>query len=271
MKKDKLQKLQSLLEEAHAEFLKSNEIQHDALAPALVYKRSRDKEFAAFICSILAYGRIVQVKRNIQRVLEPMGSAPVTWLTKSSDKDLLRALKGWAHRFNTSSDMFLMLKILRHIYKNHESLETFLNPTPFTKAYELIETLHGQFHQIITDEIHFSHDLDSFNFFLPDPKKGGACKRMNLFLKWMVRNEAPDLGLWKQFHKRNLVIPLDTHIYKQAKSLKLTKRSAANWETAQEITNALALMDPMDPTKYDFALCHLGIRGKIIPAASLGK
>ncbi len=271
LKRDKILNLRILLDKAHLDFIRSNEVQHDALAPALVYKNNQDKELAAFICSILAYGRIAQVKKSIQRVLDPMGKKPSNWLINASDRDILNAVRGWTHRFNTASDMFLMLKILRYIYRSYGSIEKFLKPSHETTARELIENLYAKFHWVLNDEIGFVQELDGFAFFLPDPKKGGACKRINLFLKWMVRDQTPDLGLWKKFHKKNLIIPLDTHIYRQAKALKLTKRSIADWKTAEEITTALAKIDPTDPTKYDFALCHLGIRGKIIQVASLGK
>ncbi len=264
MLKAKKNKLKNLLEKTHQEFLKSNEISYDALEPALRYKLKVDIEFAAFICSVLAYGRVAQIKKSIHLILDPMGEFPVKKLVESTDKDLLKLTKNWKHRFNTSSDMFKLLKILQHIYQNHQTLEDFICAKDYVLAFDIIAALNQKFYFLLENTLGFSDSHESFAFFIPDPQRGSACKRMNLFLKWMVRDSAPDLGLWTTFHKKNLIIPLDTHVFKQAKSLGLTKRTTANWQTAQEITQKLSLLDSNDPTRYDFALCHLGIRGKVI-------
>src|SRR5690606_18864787 len=100
--------------------------------------------------------------------------------------------------------------------------------------------------------------------FIPDPELGSASKRMNLFLKWMVRDTEPDLGLWKKFCKSKLVIPLDTHVFKQAKALQITNRNSADFLTAVEITNFLKKLNAQDPTQYDFALCHLSINNVLL-------
>jgi uncharacterized protein (TIGR02757 family) len=93
------------------------------------------------------------------------------------------------------------------------------------------------------------------------PDKGSACKRMNLYLRWMVRDRDIDFGIWKGIPKDRLIIPLDTHIARIGKCLGLTVRSTADWKMAQEITRSLKRLDPVDPLKYDFALCHQGIAG----------
>jgi len=97
--------------------------------------------------------------------------------------------------------------------------------------------------------------------FFPTPAKGSACKRMNLFLRWMVRDRDIDFGIWKGIPKNKLVIPLDTHIARISRCLGFTMRRSADWKAAVEITNALKQFDPDDPVKYDFALCHHGIAG----------
>jgi len=94
----------------------------------------------------------------------------------------------------------------------------------------------------------------------PDPKKGSACKRMNLFLRWMVRKDDMDLGLWGEIPTSKLIIPVDTHVARIAKELGLTKQTTANWKMAEEITENLKMFDREDPVKYDFALCHIGMR-----------
>jgi len=101
---------------------------------------------------------------------------------------------------------------------------------------------------------------NGIKFMFPLPQKGSACKRMNLFLRWMVRNDELDFGLWNEIKPNKLIIPVDTHIAKICKQLKLTKRKNVNWKMAEEITGKLKRFDPVDPVKYDFALCHIGMR-----------
>lgn len=97
-------------------------------------------------------------------------------------------------------------------------------------------------------------------FMIPDPLKGSACKRMNLFLRWMIRKDQLDFGLWNEIPASKLVIPVDTHVAKICKQLKLTKKKNESWQMAEEITEHLKKFDAFDPVKYDFAICHIGIR-----------
>ncbi|MCH9030498.1 MAG: TIGR02757 family protein, partial [Bacteroidetes bacterium] len=101
---------------------------------------------------------------------------------------------------------------------------------------------------------------NGIKFMFPLPQKGSACKRMNLFLRWMVRDDELDCGLWNEIPLNKLIIPVDTHIARICKQLNLTKRKKVNWEMAEEITGKLKRFDPVDPVKYDFALCHIGMR-----------
>ncbi|HSE64208.1 MAG TPA: DUF2400 family protein, partial [Thermoanaerobaculia bacterium] len=108
-------------------------------------------------------------------------------------------------------------------------------------------------------------------FFFPSPSSGSACKRWNLYLRWMVRKDAMDFGLWRAIPTSRLVIPTDTHVHRVARRLGLTRRKSADWKTAREITDRLARLDPQDPVRYDYALCNLGTIGVCRPelAASL--
>ncbi len=104
------------------------------------------------------------------------------------------------------------------------------------------------------------HDSRGVRFMFPDPLKGSACKRQNLFLRWMIRNDELDFGLWKEIPTSKLIVPVDTHIAQISKKLQLTKRENVSWKMAEEITNNLKKFDENDPVKYDFALCHIGMR-----------
>jgi uncharacterized protein (TIGR02757 family) len=250
-----------ILEKAHHQFLKNNEIFYDALEPALRFQDSRDKEFAAFLCSVLAYGRISQVKKSIHSILDPMGDNPVEFLIQTHKKNLRSITHNWRHRFNTSNDMFVFLKTMQSIYSKHKTLENYIQPQKQPNTFELLKTIYQKFYKAIPSQLKYKK---SFDFFVPNPELNSASKRMNLFLKWMVRSEFPDLGLWKSYEPSKLIVPLDTHIYKQAVSLGWTRRSTADLTTALEITEKLRELDPKDPTRFDFALCHLGIRGTIL-------
>lgn len=257
----KILRLKNILEKAHEDFMLNNEISADALEPALKFQDSTNKEFVSFICSILAYGRIVQVKRNIHALVDPMGEDPAGWLIEQTELDLKKHVKNWKHRFNDSHDMLIMLLILQKIYKDHGSIEKFLNPSQYKNTAELLVAIRSNFYALIPKN---KKPKKSFDFFIPDPKLGSASKRMNLYLKWMVRDTEPDLGLWKTFSKDKLIVPLDTHVFKQAKSLQITARNVADLETAIEITEFLKKLDMEDPTRYDFALCHLSINNTLL-------
>lgn len=256
-------RLIKILDQATKSFFKNNEVLYDALEPALQYTNKQDQEFAAFLCSVLAYGRIVQVKRNIHAILDKMGKNPVSSLIAIQDKELKILLKDWKHRFNTEHDMFIFLKTLQRIYAETGSLEKYVQPDKCKNSFELLNSIYKKFYLAIPNKL---KPKNSFHFLIPNPELNSASKRMNLYLKWMIRTDYPDLGLWTTFDKSKLIVPLDTHIYKQAKSLGWTKRSAADLTTALEITDKLRELDPKDPTRFDFALCHLSINGTILKA-----
>ncbi len=265
MKPERAQQLRRILEETHQKFLAENQIMKDAITPALAYTDARDREFAAFICAILAYGKVAHIQLSTRKILNPMGSNPVAWIKNASVQDLKNLTKGWVHRFNTSNDMLLMLSLLQQIYLQFESLEKFLDPQENESANSLFEKLHIKLRTLSPAPFKkFPKKGASFWFFLPHPQTGSACKRLNLYLRWMVGQSEMDLGLWTKFSRRELIIPVDTHVLKQARSLKLTSRKTADWKTAVEITNKLKHLDPEDPTRFDFALCHLGITGNIL-------
>jgi len=257
----KIQNLIRTLDEAHTRFMETNEAFADALGPALKFQDHRDKEFVAFICSVLAYGRIAQVKKSIHAVIDPMGDKPVEWLLRADDKLLTKTYRGWKHRFNTSHDILLFLNLLKQVYAKYQTLESFFEPSKHTDTFAMLVSFRKRFYALIPKN---KKPKDSFHFLIPDPELNSASKRMNLFLKWMVRDTEPDFGLWKSYSKDKLIVPLDTHIYKQARSLGMTKRTAADLQTAIEITDFLKKLDPKDPTRFDFALCHLGIHGQIL-------
>ena len=264
--------LKKLLDQALSEFVESGEVLADALEPALRYTDWHDKEFAAFVCAVLADGRVEHIKKSIHRVLDPMGESPHRWLLESSEADIRRLAKTWSHRFNTEADMILLLGVLKNIYGRHGSLEAFFGRKPAVTAFDLLENFVAGVDELLkADAGRYPRTGASFWFFFPRPSGGSACKRLNLFLRWMIGRGPLDLGLWKLYQPSLLVIPLDVHVLRQARSLQLTRRKQADWIAAEEVTKALRHLDADDPVQFDFALCHLGMRGNILKLKSGAK
>jgi uncharacterized protein (TIGR02757 family) len=250
------------LEALQAEFEKSQEILNDAQEPARKYQHPRDQEFAAYVCSAIAYGKVAHIKNSIHRLLDPMGESPVQYLLEASPKELKFLTAPWKHRFNTAQDALWFLTFLKAIYSEHATLEEWISPQESETVFSLMERWVENFENHSWPRgMRAPSDKDSIWFLFPRPSSGGACKRMNLFLRWMVGKGKTDFGLWKRLMPRQLIIPLDVHVHRQALKLKLTKRKAGDWKTALEITEALKKLDAEDPTRFDFALCHAGIRG----------
>jgi uncharacterized protein (TIGR02757 family) len=174
-------------------------------------------------------------------------------------------LKGLSYRFNTEKDILCLIYITSHILKRWGSLKN-LFYSHYRPQHDDIEEAINNFVEcmlaIDTSPV-YGKDIKPYGLkqFFPSPEKGSACKRMNLFLRWMVRYRDIDFGIWDEIPPSKLIIPLDTHIARISRCLGLTERASSDWKTAKEITESLKRLDPGDPLKYDFALCHLGISG----------
>lgn len=218
-----------------------------------------DREVAAWVAAHLAYGRVAPMLRAIEGILEPLGPCPASWLREAGPAAISR-LKGvlapWKWRFHTGQDLVewcLAWKSL-DLESGGSGLAPHLAPAPGMDEEHKLSALI----QRLRRELPPSRGT---RFTLPDPLEGSACKRWRMFLRWMVRSGWPDLGLWKGHSPASLVIPLDTHVARISRLIGLTKRSTPDGRMAREITEALRLLDPEDPLKYDFALSHLGILG----------
>jgi uncharacterized protein (TIGR02757 family) len=173
------------------------------------------------------------------------------------DHSLFESIK---HRFYTADDIAVLFHTLRRVYENYGSLKYLFMLYFFSTEEHLkhsISFFSKNMLHLCAEKKQISNGL---KFMFPDPLKGSACKRTNLFLRWMVRKDSLDLGLWEDIPKNKLVIPVDTHIARIARELKLTKRKNVSWLMAEEITDNLRKYNPKDPVKYDFSLCHIGIR-----------
>ncbi len=212
----------------------------------------KDIELAAFLAATFAYGRADLIVRNVRGILDALGPHPHAALTERTYEQLF---KGWKYRFHKRADLLWLLARLREIYAAHGTLETAFCVTEGTIPERL-----AAFARLFAGGKKLSA---ARSFLVPSPASGSACKRMNLFLRWMVRKDDVDLGLWTRLSRAELVIPLDVHVERIAGRLGLVDpKGAANFKKALALTGRLRAFDPADPVRYDFALCSLGKLGE---------
>lgn len=260
-----MSELRTILNRFYREYDFRQRILHDPIEFPHRYKNTGDIEIAGFLACCFAYGRIGLFKPVVEKILAVMGKSPHDFLLDFSIARQAKRFQGIQYRFNRNDDIICLLFMLHIILRKEGSLESVL-----VKHYREADANIGnslaaminRFLSVDTTKI-YGRNLKTLGLmqFFPSPSKGSTCKRSTLFLRWMIRDKDIDLGIWKNIPKNKLVIPLDTHIMKISRCLGFTKRNAADWKTAVEITGALKQFDPEDPLKYDFALCHQGISG----------
>jgi uncharacterized protein (TIGR02757 family) len=169
-----------------------------------------------------------------------------------------RTFAGFSHRFHKTADLVALLERIALALARHGSLGALFQSVYDDREDDIASSLARFVDALISIE-DAGKAPASLRYLLTSPRDGSACKRMNLFLRWMVRRDAPDLGLWTFVDPSKLIVPLDTHVHRIAAFLGLTSRKAADWKTAKSITLTLSRFDPRDPVRYDFAICRLGI------------
>lgn len=217
------------------------------------YSRPDDQEVVGLIAAALAFGNVTAIRASIDRVLTALGEAPALAVRRRRRATLERRLEGFVHRIYRGDHVAALLANAGALVRAHGSLGA-----AFATELEAA----GDFREALARFADALRGLDAsrgLRHLVPDPRAGSACKRLLLYLRWMVRPaDGVDLGLWP-VSPAQLVIPVDTHVHRIARNLGFTQRKDASWRTAEEITERLRAFDPADPVKYDFALCHLGI------------
>lgn len=221
------------------------------------YADPGDQEVAAFIAQGLAFGRISLFAPKLEQIFTALGPSPKAAVQAFPARGEL--LPGFVYRFIKAEDLHAFLYLIGQMLRQSGSLENF-----FLEGYvpgdmkSSLDSFVSRALALPVDGFYESARVPpgaGVRFMFPSPKTG-ASKRLCLFLRWMVRAESPDLGVWKGVAARDLVIPLDTHIAQQAKRLGWLTGSSLNWACAQKVTEALRPFSPEDPLRYDFALCH---------------
>jgi uncharacterized protein (TIGR02757 family) len=234
-------------------------IEKDPICIPHRFSRLQDIEIMGFWVAMLAWGQRPTIIRNAERLIERMDGAPYDFIMNHQEEDLKRFLD-FKHRTFQPTDTLYFLAFFRDYYTRHHSLEE-----TFAKGLSKEDA------NVEAALIHFHEQF----FSLPDapqrtrkhvatPKRNSTCKRLNMFLRWMVRNDSTgvDFGLWKRISPRQLLIPLDVHVDRIARRLGLLERKQTDWKAVLELTEALRAFDPDDPVKYDFALFGIGVLEK---------
>lgn len=251
--------LKAALDDLYARYNRADAVA-DPVNVVRRYPADADREVAGFLAAGLAFGRVASILQSVERLLAEMGPAPSAFVRQFDPRRDGGAFAALGHRWTRGEDLAALVHLLRRMMDEAGSIEGF-----FLKGHD-------------AGEVDIARSLESFSgralalageshprrrglsYFFPRPSAGSACKRMNLYLRWMVRADAVDLGVWSGVSRSQLIVPLDVHVIRVGRCLGLTRRLSPGWPMASEITAALRRLDPDDPVRYDFALCHVGMR-----------
>lgn len=250
------------LDELYVRYNRREFVHPDPLEFLYNYKDIRDREIVGLVASSLAYGRVAQILKSVSSVFERM-SSPLIFLRHASRKSLLKTFKGFKHRFTTEEEIAMMFFGIKRVIERYGSLHACFTSCMNDGDDNIIPALSAFVKELIAESGRRRNSL------LPLPTRGSACKRLHLFLRWMVRKDDVDPGGWDNVSMSRLIVPLDTHMHRICRAFKLTKRKQADMRAATEITAAFRMIAPEDPVRYDFALTRLGIRDDTDMAAFL--
>jgi uncharacterized protein (TIGR02757 family) len=257
--------LRQPLERLYREFDYDARLGRDAIQFPLRYADAADRELVSLLTCCLAYGRVELFGRELDRVLAVMGRSPATFVREFDPQRDGRVFDGFLYRFNRPRDLVAFCVAARDVLARHGTFEKcFLagDPEPRGPIGPALERFARTFLEAELAEVFPRGRLSrGYRHLFPLPSAGGPCKRLLLYMRWMVRREAPDFGLWPEVSPARLLVPVDTHIENMSRALGLTRRRSRSWKMAEEITARLATIDPADPVKFDFALCHKRMSG----------
>ncbi|MAD97977.1 MAG: TIGR02757 family protein [Flavobacteriaceae bacterium] len=245
--------LKDFLDEKALQYNQPKFIEDDPIQIPHRYSVKEDIEIAAFLTAIISWGNRKMIIKNASKMMDLMGNAPHDFVMNHSHNDL-STLDGFVHRTFNDIDFKQFILSLHHIYKNHGGLEQVLQIEDGRNDYrEAIHHLKSVFFEIPHPQRTMKH--------ISDPLKNSTAKRINMFLRWMVRTDQTgvDFGIWKSHHPAHLSCPLDVHSGNVARKLGLLKRKQNDWKAVQELDKNLRKFNPQDPVVYDFALFGLGV------------
>jgi len=270
-----IENLKAFLDAKVAQYNQPGFIENDPICIPHLFSKKQDIEIMGFWAATLAWGQRVTIIKKCKELISLMDGAPYDFIMNHEEPDLKKLLK-FKHRTFNDVDTLYFIAFFRYHYENHQSLEDAFVPKP-------PGPLKGEFKSLETiapplgdwgAEAALNH-FRSYFFSLPDyphrtkkhvssPSQKSTCKRLNMFLRWMVRKDdcGVDFGIWNKLSPADLIVPCDLHVDRVARKLLLINRKQTDWQTAVELTERLKQFDPLDPVKYDFALFGLGIEEK---------
>lgn len=245
--------VKAICEDLYAQYNHREFIPPDPLQWVYRYKTKADREIVAFFASALAYGRVEQINKSLEKLFTRMGKSPADYTASFTDRRR-KDFAGFKHRFNTGDDIADLLLILRKVLLQDGSIEKFFLKGCKETDKDIIAAL-----SIFCSTLLKNQSSRGLGYLLVNPASGSVCKRLNMFLRWMVRKDDVDPGLWKAIDKKKLIMPIDIHIGRLSRILGFHNRKNLNIQAAKEITAGFAELNPDDPVKYDFALSRVGI------------
>jgi uncharacterized protein (TIGR02757 family) len=253
-------KLKKLFEGLYNRFNRRDLIKPDPLQFVYQYNSPSDKEIVAFLAAALAYGRVEQIEKSLNNLFMRMGKSPYAFV-QGFDKTKRERLNNFKHRFTTGQDIADLLALLKQVLSRYGSIEGFFAEgySPNDKNIIPALTKFCDSLWVMYSKEHNGHLRRGLKYLLASPEDGSACKRLNLFLRWMVRKDDVDLGLWKSIDKAKLIVPVDVHIGRLCRILGFHNNKTISLATALQITESFAQIEPADPVKFDFALSRIGI------------
>ena len=228
------------------------------------YRSPADREVVGFCAAALAFGRVASVLQSIESLLAVMGPEPARFVRRFNPDRERSRLEPLVHRWISGRDLIALLIILRRMLDEAGSIEAFFVQDDDNESPHVGPALDAFSTRALATDLREAYGRRvprqrGVSYFFPRPSAGSACKRLNLFLRWMVRRDEIDLGVWSKVSPARLIVPLDTHVIRLGRCLKLTRYTSPGWKMALDITNVLRAFDSHDPVRFDFALCHVGM------------
>jgi len=222
-----------------------------------------DREVAGFCAAALAFGRVASVLNTIDTLFAIMGPRPAEYVRQFDPRESHPELRAMVHRWTRGVDIAALLWVLRQMLESSGSIEDFFLAGDDPAAPDVAAALEGFSTRALALDVRRAYGRvpkrPGVCYFFPRPSAGSACKRLNLFLRWMVRHDEIDLGVWTRLSPARLIVPLDTHVIRLGRCLRLTRYVSPGWKMAADITASLRRLDATDPVRFDFSICHVGM------------
>lgn len=258
MKKEHIYNLKTFLDQKVEQYNVPTFIENDPICIPHSFQKKQDVEIMGFFAAIFAWGQRKTIINKSRELAQRLDNSPHDFILNHKEEDL-KALLGFKHRTFNDTDLLYTIHFMKQHFRNYNSLEDAFIGDNVIDVESALTYFHNYFFALPDAPKRTAKHI-------PTPKRGSACKRLNMYLRWMVRNDdkGVDFGLWKKLNPSQLICPFDLHVERTAHILNLLTRDKADWKAAIELTQNLSLLDANDPVKYDFALFGVSIEEKAI-------